>query len=166
MDKRRILLRTFVKNKAALVGGVIALIVTVLAIFAPLIAPYDPIEQNVYRRLAPPEQAHLLGTDVFGRDTLSRIIWGARVSLSVSVSSVFIAMILGTAFGMIAGFKGDNVESVIMRVVDVLMSFPALIMGLMVMAVLGSGLLKLILAIAVVYLPLASSALLMPQLWR
>ncbi len=153
MDSRRRLFRTFLRNKAALVGGVIALIVTILALFAPLIAPYDPIEQNVYHRLAPPEQAHLLGTDVFGRDTLSRIIWGARISLAVSVSSVFIAMIIGTTFGMIAGFKGGGVESVIMRVVDILMSFPVLIMGLMVMAVLGSGLVKLILAIAVVLAP-------------
>jgi peptide/nickel transport system permease protein len=153
MDKRKILLRTFIKNKAALVGGIIALTVTLLAVFAPLIAPYDPIEQNVYHRLAPPEKDHLLGTDVFGRDTLSRIIWGARVSISVSVSSVFIAMIIGTAFGMIAGFKGGKAESVIMRVVDVLMSFPVLIMGLMVMAVFGSGLIKLILAIAIVLTP-------------
>jgi len=153
MDRRRKILRTFVKNRAALIGSIVALIVTILAIFAPLIAPYDPLEQDVFHRLTSPERSHLLGTDVFGRDVLSRIIWGARVSLAVSVISVAIAMVIGTIFGMIAGFKRGKVETLIMRVVDVLMSFPVLIMGLMVMAVLGSGMVKLILAIAIVLAP-------------
>ncbi len=153
MNHRRKILRTFIKNKAALIGGLVALIVAILAVFAPWIAPYDPLEQDVFHRLAPPQRTHLLGTDDFGRDTFSRIIWGARVSLAVSLSSVSIAMVIGTIFGLIAGFKGGGTETLIMRTVDILMSFPVLIMGLMVMAVLGSGLFKLIIAIAVVLTP-------------
>ena len=153
MNRRRKILRTFVKNKAALIGSLVALAVAILAIFAPWIAPYDPLEQDVFHRLTPPRGTHLLGTDDFGRDTLSRIIWGARVSLAVSVSSVSIAMVIGTIFGLIAGFKGGWIETLIMRAVDVLMSFPVLIMGLMVMAILGSGLFKLIIAIAIVLAP-------------
>lgn len=153
MNHRRKILRTFVKNKAALIGSLVALIVAILAVFAPWIAPYDPLEQDVFHRLAPPQRTHLLGTDDFGRDTFSRIIWGARVSLAVSLASVSIAMVIGTIFGLIAGFKGGGTETLIMRTVDILMSFPVLIMGLMVMAVLGSGLFKLIIAIAVVLAP-------------
>ncbi len=153
MNHRRKILRTFIKNKAALIGGLVALVVAILAVFAPWIAPYDPLEQDVFHRLAPPQRTHLLGTDDFGRDTFSRIIWGARVSLAVSLSSVSIAMVIGTIFGLIAGFKGGGTETLIMRTVDILMSFPVLIMGLMVMAVLGSGLFKLIIAIAVVLTP-------------
>ncbi len=153
MDRRRRILRTFMKNKAALIGAIVALAVTIIAIFAPLLSPYDPLEQDVFHRLAPPGRTHLLGTDVYGRDVLSRILWGSRVSLTVSVSSVFIAMVIGTALGMIAGFNGGKLETTIMRSVDILMSFPTLILGLVVMAVLGSGLIKLILAISIALIP-------------
>ncbi len=153
MNRRRRILRTFMKNKAALIGAIVALAVTVIAIFAPLLSPYDPLEQDVFHRLASPGRTHLLGTDVYGRDVLSRILWGARVSLTVSVSSVFIAMVIGTALGMIAGFNGGKLETTIMRSVDILMSFPTLILGLVVMAVLGSGLIKLILAISIALIP-------------
>lgn len=145
--------RTFRKNKTALVGSVIAIIVIILAILAPWLSPHDPLKQNVYHRLTPPERAHLLGTDSFGRDILSRIIWGARVSLMVGILSVVIGMVIGTAMGVVAGYSGGMVEGIIMRSVDVLMSFPNLIMGLLVMAILGSGLTKLIIAIGIVMAP-------------
>ena len=153
MDRRRKILRTFMNNKAAFIGSIVAFIIVIVAIFAPLISPYDPLEQDVFHRLTPPSGTHLLGTDVYGRDVLSRIVWGSRVSLTVSVTSVLIAMILGTALGMIAGFNGGKLETWIMRGVDILMSFPTLILGLVVMAVLGSGLIKLILAIAIALIP-------------
>ena len=153
MDRRRQILRTFMKNKAALIGAIVALLIGIVAIFAPLISPADPLEQDVFHRLVSPNHSHLLGTDVYGRDVLSRILWGSRVSLTVSVTSVFIAMIIGTALGMIAGFQGGKLEAAIMRGVDILMSFPTLILGLVVMAVLGSGLIKLILAIAIALIP-------------
>lgn len=141
------------KNKAALIGAIVALLITIVAIFAPLISPADPLEQDVFHRLSAPSHSHLLGTDVYGRDVLSRILWGSRVSLTVSVSSVFIAMVIGTILGMIAGFQGGKLEATIMRGVDIFMSFPTLILGLVVMAVLGSGLSKLIFAIAIALIP-------------
>ncbi|HIC96353.1 TPA: ABC transporter permease, partial [Candidatus Bipolaricaulota bacterium] len=143
--KKRIF-RTFLKNRTAVIGTVIALIVVLIAVLAPWISPYDPLKQNVYYRLTPPEGSHPLGTDLYGRDIFSRVIWGARVSLLVGISSVLLGMGLGTIMGMIAAYKGGKVESLIMRTVDMLMSFPDEVLGIMVMVVLGSGLLKLILA--------------------
>lgn len=148
-------LRTFSRNRTALVGGIIAVIVVIVAILAPVFSPYNPLEQDVYNRLLSPTTTagHFLGTDNFGRDMLSRIIYGARVSLLVGVSSVLIGMVIGTSLGIIAGIKGGMMENLIMRAVDILMSFPNLIMGLMVMAILGSGMLKLIIAIGVIMAP-------------
>ncbi|MCK5022522.1 MAG: ABC transporter permease [Candidatus Pacebacteria bacterium] len=153
MSETARLWRTFRKNRTAFAGAVITLIVVLVAIFAPLIAPYDPLDQDVYHRLLSPQRGHLLGTDNFGRDSFSRIIYGARVSLIVGVCSVLIGMVVGTSLGIIAAMKGGKVENLIMRVVDVLMSFPNLIMGLMVMAILGSGMGKLIIAIGIIMAP-------------
>ena len=149
----RDLWKIFKKNKTAVIGLVVALIVIFIAAIAPLLAPYDPLEQNVSEKLTPPRTQYLMGTDVFGRDVLSRVIYGARVSLMVGVFSVMLAMVVGTAMGIYAGFKGGRIENLIMRGVDILMSFPNLIMGLMVMAILGSGFIKLILAIGIVMTP-------------
>lgn len=151
MDRR--ILRTFRRNKTAVVGAVVAVAVVLVALLAPVISPYDPLKQNVYYRLTPPEGAHLFGTDSYGRDVFSRVIYGARVSLLVGISSVLIGIVVGTILGMVAGFLGGRVEAVIMRTVDVLMCFPDLILGLMVMAVLGPGLFKLILTIGIVMTP-------------
>lgn len=154
MSERRRLWRTYKKNKTALVGSIVVLFVVIIAISGPLISPYDPLEQNLFYRLTPPESSHLFGTDLYGRDVLSRIIWGAQVSLLVGFLSVLIAVIIGTVLGMVAGYKGGIVDTVIMRLVDVLMSFPVLIMGLVVMALLrGGGLPKLIIAIGLVMAP-------------
>jgi peptide/nickel transport system permease protein len=153
MSETARLWRTFRKNRTAFAGAVITLIVVLAAIFAPLIAPYDPLDQDVYHRLLPPQRGHLLGTDNFGRDSFSRIIYGARVSLIVGVCSVLIGMVVGTSLGIIAAMKGGKVENLVMRVVDVLMSFPNLIMGLMIMAILGSGMGKLIIAIGIIMAP-------------
>ena len=153
MSETARLWRTFRKNRTAFAGAVIAIVVILVAIFAPLIAPYDPLDQDVYHRLLSPQRGHLLGTDNFGRDSLSRIIYGARVSLIVGISSVLIGMVVGTSLGIIAAMKGGKAENLIMRTVDVLMSFPNLIMGLMVMAILGSGMGKLIIAIGIIMAP-------------
>ncbi len=153
MSETARLWRTFRKNRTAFAGAVITLIVVLAAIFAPLIAPYDPLDQDVYHRLLSPQRGHLLGTDNFGRDSFSRIIYGARVSLIVGVCSVLIGMVVGTSLGIIAAMKGGKVENLVMRVVDVLMSFPNLIMGLMIMAILGSGMGKLIIAIGIIMAP-------------
>lgn len=144
---------TFKRNRTALVGVVLAAAVVLLAILAPWISPHDPLKQNVYHRLQGPEPGHPLGVDDFGRDVLSRVLWGARTSLVVGSASVLVGLMVGTLLGIVAGFKGGRLEYVIMRAVDVLLSFPTLIMGLMVMAILGSGMTKLILAIGIVMSP-------------
>ncbi len=152
-SSRRRLWVTFKRNRTALVGVALAVIVTLLAVLAPWISPHDPLEQNVYYRLKGPEPGHPLGVDDFGRDVLSRILWGARTSLVVGSASVVVGLMVGTVMGIVAGFKGGRLEYVIMRSVDVLLSFPTLVMGLMVMAILGSGMMKLILAIGIVMSP-------------
>jgi len=152
-SSRRRMWVTFKRNRTALVGVVLAVVVILLAILAPWISPHDPLKQNVYHRLKGPEPGHPLGVDDFGRDVLSRVLWGARTSLVVGSASVLVGLVVGTLLGIVAGFKGGRLEYVIMRAVDVLLSFPTLIMGLMVMAILGSGMTKLILAIGIVMSP-------------
>ncbi|GGE32169.1 peptide ABC transporter substrate-binding protein [Agaricicola taiwanensis] len=136
------------RRKAASVGAIVTLLVIVSAILAPWLAPYDPNEQNILLNLAPPSDEYLLGNDTYGRDILSRILWGGRVSLFVGVSSIAIAMIVGGLLGIIAGYVGGRTDRVIMAVMDVLLSFPSLVMGLLVVAVLGPTLTNLIIAIA------------------
>ena len=131
----------------------IASAVILVAVFAPFISPLDPLEKNLIRRMKPPGETNLLGTDPYGRDTLSRVIYGSRVSLLVGLTSVLVGMILGCISGVLAGLKGGKTESVIMRGTDVLMSFPTLIMGMMVMILLGHGLFNLISAIGIVLIP-------------
>jgi len=146
--------RTFVRNRVAVAG--LVFIITVLlpvAVFAPWVAPYDPIAQQVDKQLEAPSHTHPLGRDIYGRDLLSRIIHGARVSLSVGVASVGLGMILGVPLGLVAGFLGGRVDYWLTRVVDILMSFPTLLMGLMILAVLGPGMGKLILSIGISIMP-------------
>ncbi|MGC9529428.1 MAG: ABC transporter permease [Candidatus Bipolaricaulaceae bacterium] len=146
-------LRAFLRNRVAVVGAVLAVGVILLALAAPAVAPYDPLEQNVYVKLQTPSGAHPFGTDDFGRDVLSRVFFGARVSLTVGVLSVLMGMAVGTLMGLVAGYLRGWLEQAIMRLVDVLMAFPVLIMGLLVMATLGTGLGKMIAAIGVVLAP-------------
>ena len=153
MNERRRLWQTFKNNKTAVVGAVMALGVLLTAVFAFLISPYDPLDQDVFHRLTPPERSHLLGTDEYGRDVLSRIIWGTQISLTVGFFSVLLGMIMGTAMGIVAGYSGGTTDNLIMRMVDVLLSFPTLITGIMIAAILGSGLVKLIITIGIVFAP-------------
>jgi peptide/nickel transport system permease protein len=153
MSDHRKLWRTFKSNKTAIAGAAMASMVVLTAVFAFVIAPYDPIEQNVFHRLKPPERSHLLGTDEYGRDVLSRVIWGTQISLTVGFFSVLLGMIMGTTMGMVAGYTGGKTDVIIMRMVDVLMSFPTLITGILVAAILGSGLIKLIITIGIIFAP-------------
>jgi peptide/nickel transport system permease protein len=153
MNKRKKLWRTFKNNKTAIVGAVMALVVVFIAVFAFLISPYDPLDQDVFHRLTPLERSHPLGTDEYGRDVLSRIIWGTQISLMVGFFSVLLGMIIGTAMGVVAGYTGGKTDAIIMRMVDVLLSFPTLITAIMVAAILGSGLDKLIITIGIVFAP-------------
>jgi peptide/nickel transport system permease protein len=154
----------FFRNRTAIAGGVIAALIFLTAIFAPWIAPYDPLDQNPIFRLEPGNEEHWLGTDDFGRDVMSRLIWGSRISLVIGFASVLIGMIAGTALGMIAGYYRGRVETMIMRGIDVVMSFPDLILAVAITAALGATLVNLILTIGVVMIPgfarMAHSALL------
>ncbi len=159
--------KTFVRNRTAVLGLVLVLSVFLLAVFAddwfiavlqhrhptPMIALTDPLAQDTRNRLAAPSAQHIMGLDSYGRDIWARVVYGARVSLMVGIFSVLIGSALGTLMGMTAGYMGGKVESVIMGAVDVLMAFPSLIMGLMVLAVLGAGISKMILAIGIVISP-------------
>jgi len=153
ISQRRRMWAAFRRNKTAMAGGVMAVLIILTALFAPLLAPYDPLEQNSADRLTESSTSHWLGTDDFGRDVLSRIIWGSRVSLIIGLFSVAAGLIVGTAMGMVAGYHGGKVETLIMRAVDVLMCFPDLILAIAVTAVLGSNLVNLIITIAIVMTP-------------
>ena len=150
---RQRVVRTFLRNRTAVIGAAIAVCVVAVAALAPLISPYDPIRQNVRFRFRPPHGAHIFGTDFYGRDVLSRVIYGARISLLVGISSVLLGMAIGTAMGMVAGYRRGKLEVLIMRAVDVMMSFPDEVLGIMIMVALGSGLFNLILAIAILMAP-------------
>lgn len=158
----------FSRNKTALIGLVIVISLVIVATFADdcviaffqdrdpnlLLAPFDPSIQDAYNRLQTPDRVHLLGLDGYGRDVLSRIIYGGRISIVVGIFSAILGGILGTSMGVSAGYFGGNVENIIMRVVDILMAFPSLLMGMMILAVLqnvpGSGLIKAIFGIGIV----------------
>jgi peptide/nickel transport system permease protein len=140
-------------HRATVVGLVLFGALAVLAVGAPLLSPFDPAAQSTADRLSAPGHGHLLGRDTFGRDVASRLVWGGRVSLVVGLTSVAVGCVLGTACGLVAGSSSRQVEQVLMRLVDALMAFPSLLLGLLVAAVLGAGLERLILAIGIVLAP-------------
>jgi peptide/nickel transport system permease protein len=146
-------LRAFNANKTSWVGLGLFLAVAFAAALAPLIAPYDPLEQDVLDRLRAPTLQHLLGTDSFGRDTLSRLLYGARISLLIGFASTLLAMVAGSAIGMLAGWYGGRFDGVVVQLVDVLLAFPSLILGLIIVAMLGPSLTNIIAAIALTSLP-------------
>ncbi|ALM82785.1 ABC transporter permease [Bordetella sp. N] len=137
------------RNKLSWVGLGLLLIIVLVAVLAPWIAPHDPLQQNIAYRLDPPSADYWLGTDSYGRDVLSRLIYGARVSLLVGFVAILIAMSIGASLGILAGYVGGLLDQFIMGLVDVLLSFPTLLLGLMVAAMLGASLENLIIAIAI-----------------
>jgi peptide/nickel transport system permease protein len=137
------------RNRLSWIGLGLLMVVVLAAVFAPWLAPYDPLQQNIAYRLEPPSAEFWLGTDSYGRDVLSRLIFGARVSLLVGFVAIMIAMCIGSALGILAGYVGGLVDQLVMGLVDVLLSFPTLLLGLMVAAMLGASLENLIVAIAI-----------------
>ncbi len=146
-------LNAFNTNKTSWIGLAVFLVVVLLAIFAPLIAPFDPNDQNILEKLRAPTAEHWLGTDSFGRDTFSRLVYGARISLIIGIVSTIVAMIIGTAIGMIAGWRGGRLDTVTMQAMDVLLAFPSLILGLILVAMLGPSMTNIIIAIALTSIP-------------
>ncbi len=147
-------LRRLLRNKLAIAGMVILVAFLLSALFAPWLAPYDPIKQELVRRREPPSVEHLLGIDEVGRDILSRIIFGARSSLQVGVGSVSFAILIGALLGAISGYGGGWVDSVVMRLMDIMLAFPSLLLAIAIVSILGPGLMNMLYAIAVVSIPM------------
>lgn len=142
------------KNKRALVGLYFIIFLVFIAVFAKWIAPYGMTTQNLKNTMQKPNLTHLFGTDDLGRDVLSRIIYGTRISLFIGVSSMFIALAVGTLFGVIAGFFGGTLDHVIMRLTDMMLSIPSILLAIALVAAFGSSLSNLILAIGVGNIPI------------
>lgn len=146
-------LRRILRNRPLVVGGVITLLLVLSALLAPLIAPYNPQTMNLIAAMQGPSLAHLAGTDNFGRDMFSRILYGGRVALLVGLSSVAIAMVLGCLFGFVAGYAGGASDMIVQRVMDLMLAFPSLLLAFLVIAILGPGLVNAVIAIGVSGVP-------------
>jgi peptide/nickel transport system permease protein len=143
----RLLLRELRQNRLAAASVIFLLAIVALALLAPYIAPYSPQKQELMNRLKPPTREHWMGTDDIGRDTYSRLLWGARISLSIAVIGTLGAVVLGTLLGLIAGFCGGWVDEGIMRVIDVTFAFPGVLFAILIVSVLGPGLSNLVIAL-------------------
>ncbi len=141
--------RQFSRNRMAVAGLVIVVLVTFTAALAPLLAPADPAVQQLDDKRMPPNSDYLLGADEFGRDILSRIIYGSRVALFVALVAVAIAMALGVSIGLVAGYTGGWLDSVIMRIADVMLAFPYLLLAIALVAALGAGIENTTLAVGI-----------------
>jgi peptide/nickel transport system permease protein len=142
-----------VRNRMAMAGAAIVVIWVLLALLAPIVAPYDPIEQQVRQRLLGPSAQHLLGVDELGRDVLSRVLWGGRVSLPVAAVVVLLATAFGTLFGGLSGFGGKWLDDAAMRIVDMVLAFPSLILAMAIAAALGPSIQNSMLALLLVWWP-------------
>lgn len=141
--------KRFTRNKLAVTGAIIVLALITISLLAPFIAPYDPTSIDVYNVLSPPTKAHVFGTDELGRDLLSRIIWGSRVSLKVGFVAVGIAIMIGIIIGSIAGFYGGRVDAILMRFVDMMLAFPTFFLILAVIAILEPNIFTIMAVIGV-----------------
>lgn len=130
-------LRKLARHRSAMVGLVITAIIAALALLAPLIAPHDPLHQNLRQALAPPSATHWMGTDEFGRDIFSRILFGAGISLQVGLLVVFVSGVSGVILGLLAGFYGGWVDMVISRAIEILLAFPGLLLAIAIVTILG-----------------------------
>lgn len=146
-------LKRLKSNKRSLLGLWMVSLFIIIAILAPWISPYDPLEQNMDKLLQAPSLSHPFGTDEYGRDILSRIFYGSRISLMVGIVGVVISVVFGVAFGTIAGYFGGKIESVIMRITDIFMAFPGFLLALAIVSVLGPGMVNLMIAIGIFSVP-------------
>lgn len=140
----RVMLRKFMKNKLAVVGAIMLIIIITCAIFAPLIAPQDPSKQVLIDKLSPPGEKYILGADNLGRDTLSRLLYGARVSLLVGFVSIMGSIFIGTVVGAVAGYYGGKLDAVLMRIVDAVISFPSLFLLITLVTIFEPSVMTLI----------------------
>lgn len=140
----------FLSNRLNIVGAVFVGLIVFGAVFAPHLTPYTPVEQDLFNRLAAPSMAHPMGTDQLGRDILTRILFGARISLRIAVTVVAITLTIGTTVGVIAGYAGGWIDEALMRLVDILLAFPGILLALVIAGVLGPSLTNIMIALAVV----------------
>ena len=144
---------SFVRNRTALFGVILIFVFAIAALFAPLLAPADPLYMDFDALMQSPSASHPAGTDSLGRDNLSRIIWGGRVSLQVGLLAMVIATAVGVSGGLAAGYYGRWIDTIIMRIVDAILAFPALLLAILMVAVLGPSLRNAMLAIGVAFIP-------------
>lgn len=142
-------IRLLLANKVSTMGAITLMFIIIVAIFAPVIAPYDPLEINTEKGLVAPSSEHIFGTDDLGRDILSRIIWGGRISIWVGLSSAGISMSIGLFLGLLGGYFGNTLGFVILRLMDLLLSFPDILLALVVISILGPGINNVILAVGI-----------------
>ncbi len=141
------------RNRAAIFGGIIVLLIIAGGLAAPFITPYDPIKQNLRASLQPPSPTHLLGTDVHGRDIFSRILYGAAISLRIGFLGALLGGAIGVVLGLVSGFYGGAVDMIIMRLVDIQLAFPGLLLAIAIIAVIGPGLENVIIAVGIFSVP-------------
>jgi peptide/nickel transport system permease protein len=146
--------RRFLRHRLAVTGALLVALLAFVAVFGRAVAPYDPLGMDFGALFAPPSLAHPFGTDEFGRDIFSRVLYGARISLQVAFIAVGISGSAGVLLGLLAGFLGGWVDELVMRVMDVLFAFPAVLLAITVMAILGRGVGNAMIAIAIVYVPI------------
>ena len=145
--------RRFLHSRTGVAGAIVLVVVITAALFAGQVSPYSPIKQDFRIQSLPPSLAHLMGTDEFGRDVFSRVIWGAQASLQAGATAASIALIAGLILGMLAAYYGGRTDSLIMRCMDVVLAFPYILLAIAVVAILGPGLRNAMIAIAIVYVP-------------
>jgi peptide/nickel transport system permease protein len=152
-QRRWMFARRALGARFAALGAGVVIAVVLMAVFAPIVSPYDPLKQDLVGQLAGPSGAHLLGTDNVGRDVLARVIWGTRVSLIAGLVSVAMGAVAGCLLGLGSGYWGGRLDGLIMRLMDAVLSFPALVLALALGAVLGAGLGGVLIALGVIYTP-------------
>jgi peptide/nickel transport system permease protein len=153
MNKRKIWLSPFFRNRLAVASGAVLLLLLFMALAAPLIAPIDPAKQDMVNSLKPPTGEHWLGTDKLGRDTWSRIVYGTRPTLAGALFVVLISELIGVPLGLISGYYGGRIDNLIMRALDLLLAFPALLLAILIVSTFGRGLTNAVIALGIVYVP-------------
>jgi ABC-type dipeptide/oligopeptide/nickel transport system permease subunit len=147
-------MRKFKTNPLNIISLVVLIIIVILSLFPTFFAPYNPLEMDFEYMMSPPNQQHWFGTDQFGRDVLSRIIFGVQKSMIIASMAVVLASLLGTSLGLVAGYFGKIVDMIIMRIVDAMFAFPSVILALFIIALFGASVTNLIIAIGIVYTPI------------
>ncbi len=145
--------RTTFDNPLSIAGGIGCLMLIVMAILGPLLAPHDPLDQSMLSRFAPSSAAHWLGTDEFGRDVFSRLLYAARASVGISLMSVFLGLAIGTLLGLIAGYRGGWVDVALTEFSNLLLAFPTIVLGILVLVALGSGVFNVVIALTIAFAP-------------